>query len=143
ENEHAPPADIGQAMLEGLPSPAVLLDAAGSVVAFNQLAADFVPAMRKGDPISGVLRDPDFLDAIAKARLSPGKRVTVTFEQRFPVERHTEATVTWIAKDGQPASAASPAIMIYMRDLTEQRRLDRLYTDFVANASHELRTPLA
>jgi two-component system phosphate regulon sensor histidine kinase PhoR len=33
--------------------------------------------------------------------------------------------------------------MIYIRDLTEQERLDSLYTDFVANASHELRTPLA
>lgn len=143
ESEHSPPADIGMAMLNALPSPAVLLDPSGRVVTFNQLAADFVPAMRKGDHISGVLRDPDVLDAVATAHLSPGSRVTVRFEQRVPVERHTEATISWIAKDGKPAFRSTPAIMIFLRDLTEQERLDSLYTDFVANASHELRTPLA
>jgi two-component system phosphate regulon sensor histidine kinase PhoR len=143
ENEHAPPADIGLAMLNALPSPAVLLDRSGRVVTFNQLAADFLPAMRKGDHISGVLRDPDVLDAVAKAHLSAGRRMTVRFEQRVPVERHTEATISWIAKDSRPPFGSTPAIMIFLRDLTEQERLDSLYTDFVANASHELRTPLA
>jgi len=32
---------------------------------------------------------------------------------------------------------------VFLRDLTEQRRLDRMREDFVSNASHELRTPLA
>jgi two-component system phosphate regulon sensor histidine kinase PhoR len=142
ENEHAP-ADVGLAIVNALPSPVVLLDPFGRVVTFNQLASDFLPAMRKGDHISGVLRDPDVLDAVAKAHLSPSRRAVVTFEQRVPVERHTEATISWIAKDSKPAPGSVPAIMIYLRDLTEQERLDSLYTDFVANASHELRTPLA
>jgi two-component system phosphate regulon sensor histidine kinase PhoR len=34
-------------------------------------------------------------------------------------------------------------ILVVIHDLTEYRRLERMRTDFVANASHELRTPLA
>ena len=33
------------------------------------------------------------------------------------------------------------AILVLVRDVTEQRRLDRMRQDFVANASHELKTP--
>jgi two-component system phosphate regulon sensor histidine kinase PhoR len=35
------------------------------------------------------------------------------------------------------------AALLTLRDLTEQRRLERMRVDFIANASHELRTPLA
>ncbi len=143
EAEQSPPTDIGLAMLNALPAPAVLLDPFGRIASFNELASDFWPALRKGDHISGVMRDPGVLDAIAKAHLTPGRRAVVSFEQRVPIERHTEATISWIAKDSKLRLGSVPAIMIYIRDLTEQERLDSLYTDFVANASHELRTPLA
>ncbi len=139
----APTTDIGLAMLNALPAPVMLLDAYGRIVTFNDLAADFWAALRKGDHISGVLRDPDILNAVSSAHLKPKQRTVVTFEQRVPIERHSEATISWIAKDGAQRIGSVPAIMVYIRDLTEQERLDSVYTDFVANASHELRTPLA
>jgi two-component system phosphate regulon sensor histidine kinase PhoR len=141
---HQPPAsEIYSSILVALPSPALLLDSHGSMVAFNDLASDLWPALRKGDHISGVLRDPGVLDAVANAYLSPKKRVIVPYEQRVPIERTMEATVSWIGRNPDPSISQTPAILIFLRDLTEQERLDSLYTDFVANASHELRTPLA
>jgi two-component system, OmpR family, phosphate regulon sensor histidine kinase PhoR len=63
----------------------------------------------------------------------------VMFTDRVPVERHMAATVSWLGQQG----GKSPSILISVRDLTEQRRLDQLRADFIANASHEIKTPLA
>ena len=43
-----------------------------------------------------------------------------------------------------PADADGDApFLLHFRDLSEVRRIDRMRSDFIANASHELRTPLA
>jgi two-component system phosphate regulon sensor histidine kinase PhoR len=60
---------------------------------------------------------------------------TVTFSERVPVERYMAATVSYLE--------GAPFALLFLRDLTEQRRLDQLRSDFIANASHEIKTPLA
>ena len=37
-------------------------------------------------------------------------------------------------------TSAAPCVL---RDMTEERRLDKLREDFIANVSHELRTPIS
>jgi len=53
--------------------------------------------------------------------------------------RHVRVTMTPLY-DRQEAIRGVVAVI---RDVTEERRLDRLRKDFVANVSHELRTPLS
>ncbi|MGA0533789.1 ATP-binding protein [Hansschlegelia sp. KR7-227] len=126
------------AILAGLPDPTLLLDARGVVLAANDHARAALGEVRAGDPISFVLRVPEVLEAVRAA--GPGVRPRVVpYTERTPVERWREAHVASIrvGPDG-PA-----AIVLALRDLTEQRRSERMRADFVANASHELRTPLA
>lgn len=42
-----------------------------------------------------------------------------------------------------PNGGGEPLWLLTFRDVSQARRIDRMRSDFVANASHELRTPLA
>jgi two-component system phosphate regulon sensor histidine kinase PhoR len=129
-------------VLEGLPSPVILLDAQRRILSFNGLAKDLWPALRGLDHISSVIRDPGVLEAAATVGPIQPKQM-VAYEQRVPIERHMEAVISWIGKNAAEVNSRAPTIMLHLRDLTEQDRMDTLRTDFVANASHELRTPLS
>lgn len=126
------------ALLSGLPDPTLVLDRRGLVLAFNARARATLPALRTGDPLSFALRAPEVLDAV-RAALG-GRAPTITsYAERVPIERWFEVSVTPIVFDKVGAGAA----VVTLRDLTEQRRSERMRVDFIANASHELRTPLA
>jgi two-component system phosphate regulon sensor histidine kinase PhoR len=127
------------ALLAGLPDPVVALDRRGVVLAFNKRARAALPALRTGDPLSYALRTPEVLDAV-KAVTPGGAPLVVAYAERVPVERWIEAHVAAVRVGGD---AGAQAIVLCLRDLTEQRRSERMRADFVANASHELRTPLA
>ncbi len=59
-------------------------------------------------------------------------------------ERHPSSASTSCASPIDPSiTAGNSYFVLSFRDISELRRLDRMRSDFVANASHELRTPLA
>ena len=128
-----------EALIGGLPGPAIVLDRDGGVIAFNAAATSVAPALRRGEPALISLRMPDLGDAIRRA----GKRrepQRVEFFERVPLDRWFEAFVTPVRLpgDGRP-----DVLLMTFNDLTPLRRVEEMRADFIANASHELRTPLA
>jgi two-component system phosphate regulon sensor histidine kinase PhoR len=128
-----------RAVVDAIPTAALALDAAGSIVHHNRLVAELFPKIRNGLPLSQVLRNPDLIEAVDRA-LGEEDRIDVELIERVPVERRVLATVSRLGKSTAPSS---PQLLVTFRDLTEQDRLVQMRADFIANASHELRTPLA
>src|SRR5262249_38399436 len=126
-----------EAVRSGLPAPVVALNAHGDVLALNARASTIAPALRRGEPVSLGMRNPEVLEAIRRAAAS-GSVQRVEFFVRVPVERWYEAIATPI--NLAPASAL---VLMTFHDLTPLHRVEEMRADFVANASHELRTPLA
>ncbi|MDI4656345.1 histidine kinase [Xanthobacter autotrophicus] len=143
------------AVVAALPEPALLLSAAGEIITANERFALAIGPTRVGDPLSFVVRVPEVLDAV-RAAAEDGLPRRVEFAERIPLDRWLEAHVvplrleaqsgirSGIRSGGRSSAADAPdAVLLTFRDLTQQRRVEQMRADFVANASHELRTPLA
>ncbi len=130
-----------ESLIDGLPSPAVVLDREGRVVAFNEPASAIAPALRRGEPALITLRMPELVDAIRRAakRREPQR---VEFFERVPLDRWFEAFVTPV-RLATGADSSADVLLMTFNDLTPLRRVEEMRADFIANASHELRTPLA
>jgi two-component system phosphate regulon sensor histidine kinase PhoR len=91
--------------------------------------------MAVGQLLNLTFRNPTLLNAVDAARRTETAQ-TVELHQTVPNE-------TWHRVHVAPLPASEGTIMITLQSLTEQKRLEQLRSDFIANASHELRTPLA
>jgi two-component system, OmpR family, phosphate regulon sensor histidine kinase PhoR len=129
---------IATMLAGGLPDPAILLALDGTILSFNAKASELFAGLKAGFHLSSATRNPQILGAVAECSADAPSQ-TVMFNERVPVERYMAATVSWLGS----AACKTPCILLFMHDLTEQRRLDQLRSDFIANASHEIKTPLA
>ncbi len=123
-------------LLEGMPDPALLIDADGRIAGSNAAARRQMQFEAAGLFLSSILRHPDLLDAVQAAIHDAATR-TVEYEIASQVEQRTRcyvAPVTWGEKRA--------ALMVF-HDQTARISTERMRADFLANASHELRTPLA
>jgi two-component system, OmpR family, phosphate regulon sensor histidine kinase PhoR len=119
-------------LAEVTPMPCIIVDAIGTVVYANPMAVrDFGPLNVEG-PLFLKLRAPEMRLAVDKAFAS-GEDSYFELVERLPVEK-------WYRVD---VCHMPPNLALFFRDQSEAHKLDRMRSDFVANASHELRTPLA
>jgi two-component system phosphate regulon sensor histidine kinase PhoR len=129
------------AIVAGMPDPAVLLDRAGRVIHLNAAAAQLAPALRKNELAQFALRSPEIVTALREAIATALPR-RATYLDQVPVDRWMELVITPVSVPTRFGGAEKCMLMTF-HDLTPLRRVEEMRADFVANASHELRTPLA
>jgi two-component system phosphate regulon sensor histidine kinase PhoR len=129
------------AIVAGMPDPAVLLDRAGRVLHLNAAAAQLAPALRKNELAQFALRSPEIITALREAIATSQPR-RATYLDQVPVDRWMELMITPVPVPTRFGGADKCMLMTF-HDLTPLRRVEEMRADFVANASHELRTPLA
>jgi PAS domain S-box-containing protein len=120
-----------------------LVDEAGVVRLWNPTAAVSLrrlPGEAVGRPIAELLPDWESLQARIPLASEPQQAGGVPRAQTLPVEVEVEGEERWLSI----SAVRFPGGTVYaFRDVTGERAVEQMKTDFVSTVSHELRTPLA
>ncbi|AVH65684.1 PAS domain S-box protein [Nostoc sp. 'Peltigera membranacea cyanobiont' N6] len=130
------------AILDNLADGLLVADTAGQITHFNpaflamyELTASDLNCHYRELPISGLA------ELVAQTQSHPGE--VFSAEVELTKERIGQAVATAIFKkttDREPATCFGSALLI--RDVTAEKEIDQMKTDFISTVSHELRTPL-
>jgi len=137
--------DAGKARLEtllaNLDDGVIVIASDRSVRMMNREAGKIFNAsetMGAGRPYPEVIRHPRalaFIDGWIKGEEPKPRDVSIITPQGSRTVRCSGTTVRYLGESDRD-------ILLTLRDVTEERRLSQVKSDFVSNASHELRTPL-
>lgn len=136
------------AVLDALPDPIMMIDRSGNILGANLSSRTLFGKDITDKNVENLFNSNNFIEAVSKVL----KKESASENLIFYVQRKKGKSLKAI-EDSQKLYAhikqlpwlskgrAVAVISIY--DLTKSMKIEKMQSDFVANASHELRTPLA
>jgi PAS domain S-box-containing protein len=132
-------------MVDGL----VVVDGEDRITQFNPAIAGMIGASSKAvsaaKNYTDVFKEQAIATLVANTRENPKQVFSEEFS--LPDRRTGKAVATSIYRDINVSEDAEPSMnylgtVILIRDITAEKEVDRMKTDFISTVSHELRTPL-
>lgn len=127
------------AVLDTLPDPILMLDGEGAVTGSNLSARNLLGEDIVGSNIDSIFNVNIFIASVEKVLKGKSESESLVFHAGGKINKRIYAHITklpWYSK-----GRAVAVISIY--DISKAMSLEKMQSDFVANASHELRTPLS
>ncbi len=127
------------AVLDTLPDPIIMLDGEGCITGANLPSRNLLGEELLGRNIDTVFNVNIFISSVEKVLKSISDSESLVFHAGNKLNKRIYAHITklpWYSK-----GRAVAVVSIY--DISKAMSLEKMQSDFVANASHELRTPLA
>lgn len=125
-------SSILRSMVDGV----ITLDVQGRIILINPPAESMLNTMKYEEDLV------DTPEAIPRLILDVFERVVETESEQY-TSISAQGRFWDVAMAPLYNRAAIRGVVAIIRDMTEEKRLDKLRKDFVANVSHELRTPLS
>lgn len=121
-------------LINAMPDAAMIIGGNGHVLVANPAAREALGLDPLGLAVKSILRHNAFHGGVAEVRETQ-QPVHIELDLPSRPPRQFNASIALISTSGD--------VLVVLRDLTREQRIERMRSDFVANASHEMRTPLA
>lgn len=127
------------AVLDTLPDPVLMIDRAGNILGANLSTRRLLGNGITDKNIENVFVSNNFINAVNRVLKQEVEAENLVFYAKEPFNKKIYAHICqlpWFSK-----GRAVAVISLY--DMTKAMKVEKMQSDFVANASHELRTPLS